>query len=165
MAQFARENKHSRIPYISNEQLTRQPGHQLIEAHTISHRASRTHQMASSTLNHSPEEAARFLVDALRDCPRQTGSRDIKSARSGAKLSLSYEHVTSQQTILKTEGSSQVLWRPTSCGPHTNATRHRRSIHANATGAEDSTGPTPGPQQGCLQPTNSISGRVTFWRF
>ena len=62
----------SRIPHKKNERTTRQPGHQHIEAHIVFHRASRTHQTASTALKHSPEEAARFVEDALRDFPRQT---------------------------------------------------------------------------------------------
>ena len=48
-----------------------QPGHQHIEAHIIFHRASRTRQTASTTLKHSTEEAARFMVDGLWDCPKR----------------------------------------------------------------------------------------------
>ena len=73
MDQFASENKHSMIPHKRNEQTTKQPRHQHIEAHSNYHRASRTHQTASTSFKRSLEEAARFLEDALRDCPRQTG--------------------------------------------------------------------------------------------
>ena len=142
MARFAREKTQSRIPHEITETI-RQPGHQHIEAHTIYHRASRTHPTTSTILNHSPEEAARFLEDALRDCPRQPGSRVSKSARSGASLALCYEHVTASKQFSKSsEGSSRVRWRPTSCDPHTNATHNKRDTHANDTGAEDSPSPT-----------------------
>ena len=148
MAQIAMEKKHinSRIQHKKIEQST-QAAKKLTQAYIIFHRASRTHQKASTAIHHSPEKAARFLVDALREWPRQTGWRVIKNARCGAYLPSCYEHVTASKQFSKSERSSHVLWRPTSCAPHTNATRHKRSTHTNATGAEDSTGPTPGPQQ------------------
>ena len=65
--------KFSRSPREKIEPTTKQPGHQHIEAHIIYHMASPIHQTASTTLKHSPEEAARFLEDDLRDCPRQIG--------------------------------------------------------------------------------------------
>ena len=66
-------------------------------------------QTASATLKHSPEEAARFPKDVLRDGPRQTCCRVIKSARSSANISLCYEHVSGSKQFPKSEGSSDVL--------------------------------------------------------
>ena len=48
-------------------------------------------------------------MDDLRDCPPQTGSRAIKSARSGANLALFYEHVAASKQFFKSEGSSHVF--------------------------------------------------------
>ena len=123
---------------------------QHIEAHSIYDMASRTHQTASTSFKRSLEEAARFLEDALRVYPRQTGRRVVKSARSGANFALCYEHVTASKQFPKSEGSSYVRWRLTSCGPHTNATPQKGATHANATDAEDSPGPTLGLQQSLL---------------
>ena len=81
MAQFAREKKRSRTQHKKVERTTRQPGHQHIEAHIILHRASQTHQTASTTLKYSPKEAARFLEDALRDCPIAHGRHADASSR------------------------------------------------------------------------------------
>ena len=73
MAQFERKKNIVESHEKQIEQSTSQPEHQHIEAHITFHRASRTHQTASSTPKLPPEEAARFLVDDLRDCPQQTG--------------------------------------------------------------------------------------------
>ena len=70
--------------------------------------------------------------------------------------------MTASKKKSKSEGSHHVGWGPTSCGPDTNATRHKRATRANATGADDSPGPTPGLQQ---RPVCSPPAAAVEWPF
>ena len=131
------------------EQSTKKPGHQHIHGGTrclppgIPDTPDGTHNTQALSRRGCQVPGGRSA--GLPTADRLT--RVIKRARCAPNLALCYEHVTASKQFSKSEGSSHILWRPESCGPHTNATHHKRSTHANATGAEDSPGSTPGPQQ------------------
>ena len=145
IAKFARKNKHS---IIQHKKMNNRLGSQdtITSRHTAPTTGypgqTRRHAQHSSTIPKKLPRSWRTLCGIAHG--RQT---DASSRVPDANFALCYDHVTASKKVLKSECSFHVIWRPTSCGPHTNATRHKRATHANATGAEDSTGPTPALQQ------------------
>ena len=151
------KKQHGRIhKKKKNDQGARTPTHQGY------HRASQTHKAASTTLKRSPEDAARFVEDAVREWPtadRPTRHQECPKLRH---LALCCEHVTASKQFSKTFDAFF---------------GDRRAVAHIQTQCATNAPPTPAPQvrkalpalplarsEACVQPTNSSNSRVAFRR-
>ena len=129
------------------EETTRQPGHHHTEAHSVYHRESRTHQTHPDGI-HVTQASFRRGCQVPKECtagwPTTNRLTRHQACTGRANIAVRYEPVSHSKHVSKSEGSSHVLWRPTSCCClHTNEARHKSHTHANATGTEYPPDPIP----------------------